>query len=72
MPFNTALLWLLWIVAIGLGVWEYARSKGKIGKALMVTLGGGLIATFVVNPDILKTTVPTIFKKMIDWVATII
>lgn len=72
MPFDTALLWVLWIVSIGLGVWEYARSKGKIGKALMVTIGGGLIATFVVNPEILKTTVPAMFKKIVDWVATII
>ena len=72
MPFNTALLWVLWIVAIFLGIWEYARSKGEIGRSLMVTLGGGLIATFVVTPDILKTTVPMLFKKVIDWAASII
>lgn len=66
---QTAALTVVWLAAIGLGVWEYARSKGRIGRALMVTIGGGLLATFVINPSIITTTVPDIFLRIVNWAA---
>lgn len=67
---QNAALTVVWLIAIGLGVFEYSRSKGRIGRALMVTLGGGLLLTFVINPTILTTTVPNIFKAVVDWAAS--
>jgi len=66
---KTVVLTLVWLVAIGIGVFEYARSKGRIGRALGATLGGGLLLTFVVNPSILTEDVPTIFGNVIDWIS---
>lgn len=66
---QTAALTVVWLIAIGLGVFEYSRSKGRIGRALMVTLGGGLLLTFVINPAILTVTVPGIFQSVVDWAA---
>lgn len=63
----SAALTIVWVVAIGLGVWEYSRSKGRIGRALMVTLGGGLLLTFLIYPEIITSTIPTIFKSIVDW-----
>lgn len=63
-----AVLTVVWIVAIGLGIWEYSRSKGRIGRALMVTLGGGLLITFVVEPGIITQKVPAFFSSVLDWV----
>lgn len=64
---KVVVLTLVWLVAVGLGVWEYSRSKGRIGRALMVTLGGGLLITFVVSPSILTEDIPTIFESVLDW-----
>lgn len=61
-------LTVVWIVAIGLGVMEYSRSKGRLGRALMVTIGGGILATFVIYPDVITSTVPKIFKSVLDYV----
>ena len=66
---QTAALTIVWLIAVGLGIWEYSRSKGRIGKAIMVTIGGGMLATFMLFPEILTTTVPGIFKSVVDWVA---
>jgi len=68
-PINGLVVSLIWVVAIGLGVYEYGRTKGRIGRALAVTLGGGLLATFVAYPPILLTTVPTVFNRLIQWAA---
>ena len=68
-PVNGLVVSLIWVVAIGLGVYEYGRTKGRIGRALAVTLGGGLLATFVAYPPILLTTVPSVFNKLIEWAA---
>lgn len=64
---KVVVLTLVWLVAVGLGVWEYSRSKGRIGRALMVTLGGGLLITFVVSPTILTEDIPGIFENVLDW-----
>lgn len=66
---QNAVLTVVWLIAIGLGVFEYSRSKGRIGRALVVTLGGGLLLTFVITPTILTDTVPGIFKAVVDWAA---
>ena len=68
-PVNGLVVSLIWVIAVGLGVYEYGRSKGRIGRALGVTLGGGLLATFVAYPAILYSTVPTVFNKLIEWAA---
>lgn len=64
---KTVAITIAWIVAVGLGFWEYARSKGRIGRALMVALGGGMLLTFLVSPDILTSDIPEIFGNVIDW-----
>lgn len=64
---KTVVLTVVWLFAVALGVWEYSRSKGRIGRALMVTLGGGLLITFIVSPGILTEDVPALFERVLDW-----
>lgn len=64
---KTVVLTVIWLLAVGLGVFEYSRSKGRIGRALVATLGGGLLLTFVVSPDILTEDIPKIFEKVLDF-----
>jgi hypothetical protein len=71
-PVNGLVLTIVWLLAVGLGVYEYGRTKGRIGRALAVTGGGGLLATFIAYPSLLYTTVPDTFKKLIDWAVGLI
>jgi hypothetical protein len=66
-PLGNLLIGVVWLAAVGLGIYEYGRSKGRIGRALSVTLGGGLLATFIVRPELLYDTIPTLFGNLIDW-----
>ncbi|GAB3856428.1 hypothetical protein ACFPIJ_58675 [Dactylosporangium cerinum] len=66
-PINGLIVSLIWVLAVGLGIYEYGRSKGRIGRALGVSLGGGLLATFVAYPAVLYQDVPSVFKALIDW-----
>lgn len=66
-PLGNLLIGVVWLAAVALGIYEYGRSKGRIGRALSVTLGGGLLATFIVQPTLLTQTVPDIFGKLIEW-----
>ena len=60
---------IIWVLAVCLGIYEYGRTKGRVGHALTVTLGGGLLATFVAYPQVLMETVPAVFVAIIDWAA---
>ena len=35
---KTVVLTVIWLLAVGLGVFEYSRSKGRIGRALVATV----------------------------------
>lgn len=65
---RTMVLTIVWLIAIAIGVAEYARSKGRMGRALMATLGGGVLLTFVVAPDILTEQIPDLIQSAFDWI----
>jgi hypothetical protein len=67
MPLSALALSVTWFIAVALGIYEYGRSKGRIGRALTVTLGGGLLATFIITPSLLTESVPGVFKTVIEW-----
>ncbi len=68
-PGNGLVVTIIWVLAVCLGIYEYGRTKGRVGHALTVTLGGGLLATFVAYPQVLMETVPAVFVAIIDWAA---
>ncbi|MEV0133895.1 hypothetical protein AB0H83_36185 [Dactylosporangium sp. NPDC050688] len=71
-PFDGLIATLIWIGAVVLGVYEYGRTKGRVGRAVTVTLGGGLLATFLVYPELLTTTLPAKFSDVIVWAVSLI
>jgi hypothetical protein len=65
---NTVVLTIVWVLAIGLGIMEYGRSNGRIGRALGVAFGGALLATFIIEPALLTEYLPNLFLALIKWV----
>lgn len=66
--FNGGVLTAIWVVAIFIGIFTYARSKGKVGPAIMAFLGAGVIATAVAYPKLLTQGLPSLFKVLINEV----
>lgn len=66
-PFKGLLLGVVYIIAVVLGIMEYGRSKGRLGRAMAVTLGGAVLATFIIEPALLTETLPGLILTFIDW-----
>lgn len=66
--FNVGVLTAIWVIAIAIGVWAYAKGKGKIGPAIMAFLGAGVVATAVAYPKLLTQGLPSLFKVLINEV----
>lgn len=67
MPLTGMMLAVVWIAAVGLGVYQYGRSRGRIGTALGTLFGGGMLGTFIIQPELLTTTIPRLFGNALDW-----
>ncbi len=58
---------VLWLVAVVLGIMEYARSKGRIGKTAGVVLGAAFLGTILTDPNLIITSIPHKIDSLINW-----
>lgn len=64
---QNGILVIVWIAAVGLGIAAYARSKGRIGPAVMAFVAAGVLGTFIIAPELVMTTLPNLFLDGINW-----
>lgn len=53
-------LTIIWMVAIMLGVMEFHRSHGKFDRAMIITVGSGIMATFLIYPGVIVRIVESV------------
>lgn len=64
--FNAGALAIIGTITVIIGIATWVKTKGKIGQAILATLGGAFLSTLLVYPTFITSQIPTLIKKAFD------